>query len=463
MTDVTPFERDLARALDGYLGPRRQVDARAVSRAAVVSATSRPRRGLVASLAGGQRLVWLALVALTLLAVLAIAVAGGSTPRPSDAPSAPPVQTNPAVVVQSPVATPTSAAGVTYTALLIRDAGGGAADLFAALPDGREQLIRHLTPLSLTSVDTDLPGDHWNMSPYAEVSSNGWLAMQVSSPDAYAFFDLKDPSRKPWLLPYWAAVGGAWSPNGLFAALDTGSGGSPLGTLIVDPAAHTIAHLTGEGAIGGGPTVYWAADGSGLLGQSELYPGVTSVFPIDNGPPVPGLVPVADRRGTRYFGANGTTLCGAPVDEAACPADVSVGMVATDGTVTKWSIGATLVGGLGGLAISFDGRTLWALVVQGSPGQGFAISHVLTPATARMVTTFTAADLPDPSAGASLGFAGLAPDDSITVLSEAYGPTDNPKIGSVVVPTDGSTAHGFDASFAGFVPTSVLGDWPAVP
>ncbi len=456
MTDMTPFERDLARALDGYLGPRQAVDARAISRAAIASKTRATGLRWRLPVAPMQRLAWLAVVALTLVALLALAAGvGREQPRPTTANGTPALPTNAAVVVPpAPTGTPGPApqplSPVRMSPSYLQATSDGGVDLVSGAPDGSERFIRHFAvnnPAQYTSAD------------FGHVSGTGWLALYVEQPDRYEFFDLNDPSAASWPLSFWGGTGGVWSNDGRFAVIRSGSDQSPDGTDIVDPATRTITHLTPEAAVGGGPTMYWAADGSGLLGYTR---GSVGIIPVGDGQYAAGIPAMADRRGRREFGPDGTFLCPGFTDY--CESSDLITTKQLSGATTEWRSLASVMGTVADASFPANGQGLWALTVDDSSDQPVSLLRLNAPgdASPQVVAVVDRSALPQPTVDKTqVGFAGLAPDDSIIVVSQNWELGGESQHGSLEIAGDGSAAHVHAGALAGFVPAATLASWPA--
>ena len=341
-----------------------------------------------------------------------------------------------------------------YVALFMRADDSGGADLFAALPDGNEQLLRHFPPLAASEVETNITADHWDMSPYAQISNTGWLAMQLSNPDAYALLRPEGPDAQALAA---AVLGGgrrSMVAAGLFAAIDSDAAGEPSGTLIVDPEAHTTRHLAGEGAIGGGP--------DRLLGRRRLWrarPGRIDARHLSCRWRRfrRGSAAIADRRGGRPFGPAGTFLCGGigygpgVAGAESCPG-TSLSTRDRSGETTSWSAFRLDSGPIVDAAFKADGSGLWAMAVDDSAAQPITMLRIDAPGRPAVATKISRAVLPEPGVHlVEAGFSAIAPDDSIMVIGQGFSIAGEPQLAATYLATDGSGAYPHFGLPVGFV------------
>jgi len=260
-------ETSLARLLPAARDTRR-FDASAIGRLAAVAREGRP-----AHLTRGRPVPIMVTVAATtalLLATLGLAVVGSGLFRSIDVPRS-----------------------LTDVSIFVRrdDGAEPGVSIFAVRPDGDEVLV-------LRVPDSIVPG-RGRLSEWGSVSGSGWLALGVEvngGPWPMVLIDLGDEKATPWVINE-ANLGGTgprWGPTGLVAAT-AGSGWSEL--VIADPATRSTrtVSMQGHGLVGGGPSILWAADGSGIVGQTES--GSYDILPIDGGDPRPGIAEVFDPRG----------------------------------------------------------------------------------------------------------------------------------------------------------------------
>jgi hypothetical protein len=214
--------------------------------------------------------------------------------------------------------------GVSIFVRRVTDPTPGVAVL-AVDADGAERLIRHV-PDSLVN---------GTLAEWGTVSDTGWLALAVEkNPWPMVLIDLRDERSAPWVVTE-ASTGGIgpkWGPTGLIAA-DAGGNGSRV--VIADPEKHTARIISSHGGlIGGGPSIVWAGDGSGIVTSGG--PTGYQVVPIDGSDPRPGVGDVFDPRGTYVSGMATLRIC---TPDAGCrgTADGRVERVELDGsTKTVW-------------------------------------------------------------------------------------------------------------------------------
>jgi hypothetical protein len=150
-------------------------------------------------------------------------------------------------------------------------------DVYAVGPDGTETLIRNVP-------DTVVPGGR--LGEWGSVSPTGWLALSSEvNPWPMVLVDLRDPSAEPWIVTQanTGGIGPRWGPNGLVAADASGNGGQ---VVVADPETREARLLSMRGGlIGGGPSIVWTADGTGIAASTGT--GSYQVVPIDGGEPRP--------------------------------------------------------------------------------------------------------------------------------------------------------------------------------
>jgi hypothetical protein len=414
----------------------------------------RPRRG--AGFRGLTPVLRSAIVAGLTLALLAAGIWGSGAvrgllaqPTPSPTPSSTPSLVLPTTAV------PTLAANApTYEAIYLRqstDVAGTFVDVFVVRPDGRERLIRRLR--------NTIAGIQFLPGPYGQVSEQGWLAVSIGSdvrnPAApygqYAIFDLRDPTRDAFLVPANGAIGGRWSIDGLFAVPHP----SDSSIRIVDPRTGSTTELGKIGLFGGGPSIVWTRDGSGILDFGKIMPATGGAdVPID-----PGML-FADRR----IGLGGHILdvCRVgEVDPAGCAG------------VTRTTVRVFGIGGGNGVdwyatddptemvsssGFTADGQGLWLTFDRVVNGHHRAVIAVLDrPFNAREIASV---DLP--ADGFDPTMWNFAPDDSQMQLMYWKGPRDNPQyIAPLIVRLDGTQQSAPSGKFVGYVLGSQAESWPA--
>jgi hypothetical protein len=303
------FEQEIAGALERLVGPA--VDHRTGSDVADVA--MRPR-GLGLRARDGsrpRRLLVLGLAAAFLLPVAYLGIVGL---QPTD---------------------PDSTEDV---AIFVRREEGSAPGvaLVAVRPDGDEMVVRRLP-------DSIAPEGTWGV--WGAVSRAGWIALGVenyggpsrsesrsASSWPMILVDLRDPDAAPWVVRE-ASLGGVgprWGPTGLVAA----DGGGMSSVVIVDPETREVSRL-GRAMVGGGPSIVWSADGSGLvIGRAD---GRYEVLPLDGGRPIPDVGEVMEPYGAYGPGMAELRVCMPGWHECSGDADGRVERVAADGSArTIW-------------------------------------------------------------------------------------------------------------------------------
>lgn len=291
------FEQRVAGALERYAAaatdPKPAVD--------IVSVAMQPR-GLAVRARNAPRRRRMLLVGLA-AAILVPAAYIGAGFRPPAPDRATTVVPSPTPGLEPSLAPVTLSAKALSVIVRRNDGPEPGISIIAVRANGDQSLIRTLNDATLT-----VGG---RFSEWGTVSESGWIALAVEDADGswpMILLDLRDPTSTPWVILA-ADIGGVgprWGPNGLIAAL--GAGGLGNGDLIiVDPEAHTTRSLPmqGRGLIGGGPSIVWAGDGSGIVGTRGR--GVAhDIVPLDGSDPIPGIGQVFDARGA--FGPGLATL-----------------------------------------------------------------------------------------------------------------------------------------------------------
>ena len=142
------------------------------------------------------------------------------------------------------------------------------------------------------------------LSPYGSVSQHGWLELWAAPPDSPArtvlarygltvLVDLADPGGAPLVVPSNGFMGGRFGHDGRWAHYREGQGAGGGAVSVFDPELGTGSEIIVPRVqtFGGGPSIIWAADGSGFLARNPSW-GVT---PLDGGPLVPGVPKVLSR------------------------------------------------------------------------------------------------------------------------------------------------------------------------
>ena len=384
-----------------------------------------------------------------LVLVVLVLIVGAFAVRPYLGAAPEPVTSGtptPSVSHRTPVPAPIGP----FEALMIRGT-----TLVAIDAHGRERTVRDLAPLGISAADLQ----------FGYVSTAGWLAVEPggrsnSAGIGHEFVNLLDPGAKPVLVR-----GGfdqrTWSPDGTRLAttespLDNGTFAAGGGNfpVIIDAATgvKTTLDQHGKSLPGGGPSVIWTADGSGIVvAEGTRFPGFTSahlyVAPVDGGP-LQNTVPDLWERGGHSITVGGLQLDHSTCFMPDCPAG-EVRVLDSSGAATKLYSGDLPGTKLADATLSRDGRSAFLLLASAVPNrleiaQSDAARQPSVLATVPVVTT----------AGASLG---ISPDDSTLLVDTITNPNAaNPAINYYVVPLDGSPAYASDGNFAGWVPTEVV-------
>lgn len=345
-------------------------------------------------------------------------------------------------------------------------------DAILVAADGRERVLRHLTP---ASVGLD---PRYTLSGTGSVSQTGWLELSawtdVDELRSGAWWgrtvlvDLADPGRAPIIVASNGFMNGRWGPDGLWANYchgrprsemypqevrdaagppgcglpddaEQGSGGGAVQVIDPDLGAASEVIVPHVQTFGGGPEFVWAADGSGFLAQRGTEWGVT---PLDGGPFVPGVPRVFSRLwGTTPLGADTPTGLSA-WDDMGVWADVSYR-------------GRLIEERLVGSQLSVDGAALWRLFDDvASTAPQAVLAMVTGPGE---VASVQAIDVPV----RPVQWFELSPDDAFAAI---FFGNDEPQrfVLAPLTPGDhsGSTPAVIDGSLAGLVPAATADAWP---
>ena len=246
MTDRSTFDafeqrlaRDLARYVQPAVDPMAPTD--------IADAAMQPRGAVarVRNTSTRRRLLLLG-VAAVLLIPAAFVGTGGIRPAPAVGP---------------------------WTAVYARSSAGSV-DIITLAPDGSQHLVR--------SVPTSGPGA-LDVAAAGLVSRTGmtflyWQGYE-SSDGPIAVFDLGQPSRPPLLEQMGAPIGPRWSATGLLAvpglnpSACTSMGPECWAVItILDPATGGTRRIGQLGLFGGGPSIVWTLDSSGIWDGGQLRP-----------------------------------------------------------------------------------------------------------------------------------------------------------------------------------------------
>ncbi len=441
MTDQLTFERELTNAFERYLAAApTEVNARALAATIAIQPARRPT-SVDHWLARPMRMV-LVTAAVLLAIALAIAGAGGLhllQPKPQ-------------------------LGGQGWDAIYLRSRRADAAfiDVVAVRSDGHERLVRQIS--------RTLPGLSLPAPAYGKISRQGWLAIGASNPtpppslDAYALFDLSDPDMTPLVVRYPAVMSGQWSSSGLFAlssdtpASDVNAAPSWMYIDVFDPETGGRTHLGQCCLFGGGPSLVWAWDGSGLLSGDQLKP-------VDGGPPTaidPGLG-FDDRRvglGGRVIAVCNETTIPEANPAGWCPVGMRAVVVGDEITLEsqRWYTSMPRSDTPIAAVFAANGRSVLVLSerVIGSNHRA-VIVRVDDP---DKVTELISLELP---ANRSPNTFAVDPADSQFALDYRIGNGDAAvyEIGPIVH-LDGSTTPPPTGAFAGYVDAAVADSWPGM-
>jgi hypothetical protein len=452
MADQTTFDARLQDAFDRYLAAApTAVDARSMAAATLAGSRVDPRDRVWWRLGGFGRLALASVVVAVALALLAVG-AGGLLhgPRRSEAPPSVPA----ASPVGSPVAQATLApAAGPWAALYLREnqCACSKIDVVEVRADGTERLIR--------SIAATVPGAKaalWTTG--ARVSSTGWLHLyeegsDTGGTDESAIVDLTDPTAAPRLLTWSAPLGPRWSSNGLLAIPGFGPGAhGPVDlwstVTILDPVTGRTTELGSLSLFGGGPSIVWAADGSGILDGGRLRP-------VDGGPDID--IAAGLRFADRRVGAGSATIdiCDPKTNgECTGAAGRVIRVLDRAHLATTWWTSPPGSDQPTTAMFAADGRAILAMFDR-TLGDG------------RHVAVLTRLDAPDRrtelttwalrEGGFGPSFDEPDPNDFLFPTWYSTGPTDNPAFArGPILHADGTVTANSDGDLAGYVPTSLF-------
>ena len=424
-----PFEQRLAGDFERYVAPA--TDPKPASEIAAVA--MRPRRLAVRArnTSGPRRFLLLGLAAAFLVPAAYIGAGNLRPPTPDQAVLVQPSPTDDS----KPTAVPSAPVSSDYVSIFVRrdDGPEPGVSILAVRPDGNEVLVRKVP-------DSIVPG-RGRLGAWGAVSRSGWLALGVDvygGPWPLILVDLGDEQATPWVIDE-ASTGGIgprWGPTGLVAA---DAGGNGASVVIADPKARTtrIVSMRG-GLVGGGPSIVWAADGSGVVSGNGVY-----VVPVDGSDPRPGVGEVFDTSGHYGPGLAELRIC-SPGDNCPGGDDGRIERLELDGSATTiWE----QVGAERALGASFGSRAgeYW-LSVDHDQGRQVALVHVHDGRQDVVATVNRDADWE------SVGFSSEALDGSALLVGIDIGA----KPASVLVPLTGSPPTFHTGNFAGFVESAAL-------
>lgn len=421
------FEQRIAGELERYVAPA--ADPKPAAEIAEVA--MRPR-GLVVRARNAsrrRRFLVLGLAAVFLVPAAYIGATSIRPPAPDLVNQVQPSRTD----APRPTAAPSAPLPFKYVSIFVRrdDGPEPGVSIFAVRPDGGEVLVRHVP-------DSIVPG-RGRLAEWSSVSESGWLALGVDvygGPWPMILIDLGDEHAQPWVIneASTGGIGPRWGPTGLVAADAGGNGGR---VVIADPEAHTtrIVSMRG-GLVGGGPSIVWSADGSGIVGSTGS--GTYEIVPIDGGAPRPGVAQVFDQRGGYGPGLAELRIC-EPFTNCPGGAGGRIERAEVDGSAkTIWQ----QVSGDRALAGSFGSRAdeYW-LTLDHAGGLQIALVHVHDGRQDAVTTVNRMADWQNVAAPLE------APDQSTLVLWIDVGA----KPAALLVPLTGAPPTFHTGQFAGFV------------
>ena len=228
----------------------------------------------------------------------------------------------------------------------------------------------------------------------------------------------------------------AWGPDGTIAALQHEGNGN---LVIVDPEAHSVKTLVmGESLVGGGPSIVWTRDGSGIFGADDA--GHQDIVPIEGFGHRPATDAVFDPRGAYGTGLATVRLCATGSGECGADDDGRVQRIEGGGSAitTLWE----QPGGERALAAGFgDTSEDYWLAADQDQGRKVALIHLHDGNEDRVAVLDRGIGWTD------VGAPVAAPDQSVVVEWVYQDPTE----AAVVVPLDGGAPSFHLGHLAGFV------------
>jgi hypothetical protein len=455
MADLHTFELRLQDAFDRYLeGAPTRVDAGAMAATAVAGGRPAPGLELRWRLPAFARI---ALVAIALLLTIAIAILGGGAnnlfPNLTTASATPSSSPPPTAAATDGLTDSTFVGGApAWDAVVLRvdPTDASLIDVVLVRPNGQERVIRQ--------VSTTLPDFEMPLSTYGSASEDGWLAIGSDSQPgqlpyaAYQVLNLADPTFDPMTVLYPPVMGGRWSSTGLFA-LSTAknkSGTSWMNIDIINPRIGQTVELGKIGLFGGGPSIVWASDGSGIWNQGRLRPADGSAsIPID-----PELT-FSDRR----IGKGGTHLSTCAWDSAEIICDGqpdTVALVHSDGSSEAWYSNPNPDEHITGAWFAADGTAVLVTLdrLAGTVHQVILL-RVDGPG---VITQLLAFDLQDVALDPQI--AAITPDDQTVAFFWSTGEQLDPLPVSPLLGLDGSVGAFHPVGFVDWVPGPIAESWP---
>ena len=352
----------------------------------------------------------------------------------------------------SPTPAPTTANDAKgWDAIYVRQDPGDAThlDIVLVRPDGRERTLRQIR--------FDVEGSSFPLSGFGSMSESGWLALGTTSSGqlpiaAYELFDLSNPTRNPLVLPYPPVITGRWSSNDLFA-LSSAKVHTPTGWMnidVVNPRTGATTELGPLSLYGGGPSIVWTWDGSGILNGQAIQP-------VSGGPNIP--IDPTTRFLDRQLGMGGKTVevCRASDPGTTCPDGTRIRI---NGAVDWYTVRTKANEEPASAIFAADGRSLLVTILrtEGQRRQA-AVVRMAAPDTMVELGVVNIAD-----DGWAPGIGTVASDDSAFTIQYLTGPNQGPvdvqEAG--ILHADGTATRDASGNFAGFVSGRLAESWPAL-
>jgi hypothetical protein len=223
---------------------------------------------------------------------------------------------------------------------------------------------------------------------------------------------------------------------------------------VVDPRTGATTGLGTLSLFGGGPSIVWASDGSGILDGRGIRP-LTGGIDI----PVDPTARFLDRR----VGAGGATVqvCAATDLGDVCPKGLAIRVFSLSGDAVEWYTARTNPNDEPANAIfAADGRSLLVTFLRRtSQGRQAVVVRMDAPDhKVELGAVGIAADGWNPSIGA------VDPDDTAFPIEYWTGPTQGPNDfhAGPILQMDGTVTPVPSGALVGYVPGPVAESWPAV-
>jgi hypothetical protein len=328
-------------------------------------------------------------------------------------------------------------------------------DVMLVRSDGQERLLRR--------VSTGVLGTEY-LGPYGSVADNGWIAIGTASADpalaAYRLLDLADPGRAPVEVSYPAVIGGRWSVDGLFArsSLQDRSSTGWMRIAVLDPRTGVDVELGRINLFGGGPSIVWAADGSGILDGGRLRPADASPNVLIH----PDLT-FSDPR----VGAGGNAIGIVCPGEYGCSRDTGGSVQFLElgtGSTSTWTLDLDAGEVPTSALFGRDGRRLFVTLDRADTRhQAITIARLDGPnASLERLVTFDAPFGALSTNGYQPTLASVSPDDRMFLIGYWTGPASNPSAHSALISLSDGNLWEVAGSLAGFLPEPLAESLPGV-